>query len=48
MVTESEREAEGREARNAAKTRNHSVSMKLEIPKAAATADSSLKQNGED
>ncbi|XP_037388774.1 transmembrane protein 131-like isoform X1 [Pygocentrus nattereri] len=46
MVTESERDAEGREARNAAKTRNHSVNMKLEIPKAAVTADSSLKQNG--
>ncbi|KAI4901851.1 hypothetical protein NFI96_034598, partial [Prochilodus magdalenae] len=46
MVTESEREAEGRETRNVAKIRNHSVSMKLDIPKAATTADNSLKQNG--
>ncbi|XP_049328514.1 transmembrane protein 131-like isoform X4 [Astyanax mexicanus] len=47
MVTESEREAEGRDARNSGKNRNYAVSMRLEIPKAAASAPVvDIKQNG--
>ncbi|KAM9449921.1 transmembrane protein 131-like isoform 3-T3 [Clarias gariepinus] len=45
-MTGIEREPEYREPRNVARNRNHSSSMKLEIPKAAAAAESPLKPNG--
>ncbi|KAF5902206.1 transmembrane protein, partial [Clarias magur] len=47
-MTEIEREPEYREPRNVVRNRNHSSSMKLEIPKAsvAATAESPVKPNG--
>lgn len=47
MMTELEREPEYREPRSIARTRNHSASTKLEIPKAAAAVESPHKQNGE-
>lgn len=47
-MTGIEREPEYREPRNVARNRNHSSSMKLEIPKAAAAAESPLKPNGEE
>lgn len=46
MMSEIEREPEYREPRNIARTRNHSASVKLEIPKPVAVAESPLKQNG--
>ncbi|XP_017316559.1 transmembrane protein 131-like isoform X2 [Ictalurus punctatus] len=46
MVAEIEREPEYREPRNTARIRNHSASVKLEIPKAAAAVESPVKQNG--
>ncbi|XP_066516294.1 transmembrane protein 131-like isoform X2 [Hoplias malabaricus] len=45
LVTEREREPESRETRNSSKTQNHSITLKLEIPKTTAT-ENSLKQNG--
>lgn len=48
MVAEIEREPEYREPRNTARIRNHSASVKLEIPKAAAAVESPVKQNGEE
>ncbi|KAF7686899.1 hypothetical protein HF521_015292 [Silurus meridionalis] len=46
MMTAIEREPEYREPRNTARTRNHSASVKLEIPKTVAAVDSPLKHNG--
>ncbi|XP_060773092.1 transmembrane protein 131-like isoform X2 [Neoarius graeffei] len=46
MMTEIEREPEYREPRSVARTRNHSASVKLEIPKAATAVESPHKQNG--
>ncbi|KAK3507747.1 hypothetical protein QTP70_035010, partial [Hemibagrus guttatus] len=46
MMTEIEREPEYREPRNITRTRNHSASVKLEIPKTVAVVESPLKQNG--
>ncbi|KAG7314166.1 hypothetical protein KOW79_022662 [Hemibagrus wyckioides] len=46
MMTEIEREPEYREPRNITRTRTHSASMKLEIPKTVAAVESPLKQNG--
>ncbi|XP_060720169.1 transmembrane protein 131-like isoform X1 [Tachysurus vachellii] len=46
MMMGIEREPEYRESRNIARTRNHLSSVKLDIPKAAATVESPIKQNG--
>lgn len=46
MIVAIERELEYREPRNIARTRTHSASMKLEIPRAVTVVESPLKQNG--
>ncbi|XP_062865266.1 transmembrane protein 131-like [Trichomycterus rosablanca] len=46
IMTECEGEPECKEPRSATRTRNHPISMKLEIPKAAVTVESPAKPSG--